>query len=329
VTDDTPEIAPWQAPPRPPRPEPPRGTTPAPGMLWRTAASGDAGAGAYQELPRLLVLVLDGGDEVGDVVSVALIDADVEWAIEDDLLLAADESTDGSPLRVRLGLRASLATAQLDEPVAELTPAGLRIVRAAEAGTLTDDRFGAMVVADTDARLARDAELRATLELLGGEARPEGAQAAAPTLVERARGVWSSGTTSAAALGGQIAGWWAEHGAPAVTLTPVAVRGPGPQRIQLHGLAGEKARLLMVGGELMLRLDGLRPELDGQRIVVLLPRALHTVEVAWRLAPGLGRSDGPVRDGAVGVDFGPATEDLSGVLGRLDDPVEIRAEDAG
>jgi hypothetical protein len=298
-------------------------------MLWRTAASGDAGAGAYQELPRLLIVVLDSPDQAGDLVSVAPVDADVEWATEDDLLLAADESTDGSPLRVRLGWSASLATAQLDEPVAELTPAGLQVVRAAQAGTLTSDRFGAMVVYDTDARLARDAELRTTLEVLGGDARPEGAHAASSTLVERARGAWASGTTSAAALGGLIAGWWAEHGTPAVALKPVAVRGAGPRRIQLHGPKGEKARLLVVDGELVLRLEELAPELDGLRILVLLPPALHAAGVVWDLAPGLGRSDGPVLDGAVGVGFGRATGELSEILGRLDDPVEIRVDDAG
>jgi hypothetical protein len=85
----------------------------------------------------------------------------------------------------------------------------------------------------------------------------------------------------------------------------------------------------VVDGELTLRLDGLGPELDGLRVVVLLPPALHAARVAWHLAPGLGRSDGPVRDGAVAVGFGRATEDLSEILGRLDDPVEIRADDAG
>ena len=83
---------------------------------------------------------------------------------------------------------------------------------------------------------------------------------------------------------------------------------------------------MVVDGLLVLRLTGLDRELDGSAVLVLLPPALRGAAVDWMWAPGLGRSDGSVRDGVVTVPFGTVRGDLSVLLAHLDAPVQVRSD---
>src|SRR3954454_19590799 len=139
----------WTPPPRPARRPRPAATRPEPGQIWLTAPR----FADYADLDALPVLVL--GERGNDWLDVVPVDDEVEWAGEGDLLLAVGETTDGAPLRARLAYPLTLAAAQVDRPVAELTAAGR--ARLQQARTHTTGGV----------RRPRDAELAASVAVLG------------------------------------------------------------------------------------------------------------------------------------------------------------------
>lgn len=132
-------------------------------------ASGYSGEDAdYDDVPRLLFLVLDDWREIGGRHwrAVAPADTDVENASSTDLLLNADETSLGVRLRILFSLQTFLAEEQLDEQVGALTNAGEEVVREALASELDEVRFGLALEGPDDERLATDGETEAVVRLL-------------------------------------------------------------------------------------------------------------------------------------------------------------------
>jgi hypothetical protein len=120
---------------------------------------------SYADLNRLLFVVLDDGVEQDGRVwhRAAPVETDVEIAGETDLILAADETMLGVPLRMILGFQSTLDAGQLNERVSTLTAAGRDLLQATIQGETGDERFGVALRGPDDTRVDAD---RAIEELL-------------------------------------------------------------------------------------------------------------------------------------------------------------------
>jgi len=138
------------------------------GQLVLNARSYTGEEFGYEDTPRLLLVVLDDGRRIDDRhwFTVAPADTDVENASSTDLLLKAEETSLGVPLRVLFSLQTSLAEEQPDEQVGVLTSAGAEVVRQALAGELDDVRFGLPLEGPDDERLTVDRETEEVMRLL-------------------------------------------------------------------------------------------------------------------------------------------------------------------
>jgi hypothetical protein len=138
------------------------------GRLVLNAADYEGEDADYHEVPRLLFLVLDDGREIDGRrwFAVAPANTDVENASSTDLLLKAEETSLGVPLRILFSLQTFLDEGQMTEEVATLTRAGAEVVRQALAGELDDLRFGLPFAGPDDERLAIDRETEEVVRLL-------------------------------------------------------------------------------------------------------------------------------------------------------------------
>lgn len=148
------------------RPQPAK--SPSFGQLVLNAARYAGDDTEYDQAPRLLFLTLDEGREIEGRrwLRVAPADTDVENASSTDLILNAEETDVGVPLRILFSLETSVADEQIDEQVGALTSAGSGIVRQALAGELDDMRFGLPLESPDDERLAVDRETEEVVRLL-------------------------------------------------------------------------------------------------------------------------------------------------------------------
>lgn len=138
------------------------------GQLVLNAARYAAEDAEYDQLPRLLFLTLDEGREIEGRrwLRVAPADTDVENASSTDLILNAEETDIGVPLRILFSLETSVANEQIDEQVGALKSTGSDVVRQALAGELDDMRFGLPLEGPDDERLAIDRETEEVIRLL-------------------------------------------------------------------------------------------------------------------------------------------------------------------
>lgn len=122
----------------------------------------------YEDLERLLFLVLDEGreDYGRRWFSVAPADTDIENASSTDLLLEAEETSLGVPLRILFSLQTKLVREQLDEEVGALTEEGIQIIERAFSRELDELRFGLPLSGPDDERLAVDHDTEAIVRLL-------------------------------------------------------------------------------------------------------------------------------------------------------------------
>lgn len=148
------------------RPQPAR--SPSFGQLVLNAARYVADDAEYDQLPRLLFLTLDEGREIDGRrwLRVAPADTDVENASSTDLILNAEETDVGVPLRILFSLETSIAIEQIYEQVGALTSTGSDVVRQALAGDLDDMRFGLPLEGPDDERLAIDRETEEVVRIL-------------------------------------------------------------------------------------------------------------------------------------------------------------------
>jgi hypothetical protein len=122
----------------------------------------------YEGLERLLFLVLDEGreDYGRRWFSVAPADTDIENASSTDLLLGAEETSLGVPLRILFSLQTRLVREQLDEQVGALNEEGIQIIERAFSGELDELRFGLPLSGPDDERLAVDHDTEVIVRLL-------------------------------------------------------------------------------------------------------------------------------------------------------------------
>lgn len=137
-------------------------------MLVMNAADYDSDDVSYSDVWRLPFLVLDDGREIAGRrwFKVAPADTDVENASSTDLLLRADESELGVPLRVVFSLQTSLAEDQMSDELGQLTAAGTETLRQAIAGELGEMRYGLPLTGSEDDRLVADRELDEVVRIL-------------------------------------------------------------------------------------------------------------------------------------------------------------------
>lgn len=138
------------------------------GQLVLNATSYAGEDADYADVPRLLFIVIDDGRRIGDRrwFTVVPADTDVENASSTDLLLTAEETSLGVPLRVIFSMQTSVAEEQLDEEVATLTPGGAEVVRQALAAHLDEARYGLPLAGPDDERLAVDREIEEVVRQL-------------------------------------------------------------------------------------------------------------------------------------------------------------------
>lgn len=138
------------------------------GLLVMNAADYAGADASYHDLWRLAFVVLDDGREIGGRrwLKVAPVDTNIENASSTDLLLRADESELGVPLRVVFSLETSLAEDQISDEVARLTTAGRETLRQAIAGDVDELRYGLPLTGPEDERLIADRELDEVVRVL-------------------------------------------------------------------------------------------------------------------------------------------------------------------
>jgi hypothetical protein len=113
---------------------------------------------SYEGLDRLVLLVLDDGEERGGSrwFRVAPADTDVENATSTDLVLRPSETEMATSWRVLFAHQSTLMRDQLDESIGALTDAGKETLRQALTGELGDERFGTQLEGPSDPRLVAD-----------------------------------------------------------------------------------------------------------------------------------------------------------------------------
>lgn len=123
---------------------------------------------SYADLNRLLFVVLDDGVEQDGRVwhRAAPVETDVEIAGETDLILAANETMLGVPLRMILGFQTTLDAGQLNERVSTLTAAGRDLLQATIQGETGDERFGVALRGPDDMRVEADHAIEGLLRTL-------------------------------------------------------------------------------------------------------------------------------------------------------------------
>lgn len=125
-----------------------RGASASVGDFWLTTEP-EAG------VDRFLVIVLAGplaefGEEWYEVAPVA---TDVENAFEVELLLAADDSSLQTPLRVQFELQGVVGQQQLSSRAGSLSSSGAEILETALTGVLDESRWGTRLESADDSRL--------------------------------------------------------------------------------------------------------------------------------------------------------------------------------